>query len=154
MTSRCEYIHRQNYPELLTTRVCAFLPSLSATFTSTESTAATTESSPWWRCLKPAQSVWSSLMVSVKHNVDCSVLLPQTCHLLPAVLPPTPEGTVGDSLSSSQHPDVFVSSDGGYSWRGTLRGAHHYSILDSGGLIVAVEAQREGQVKIIKYDIE
>lgn len=63
------------------------------------------------------------------------------------------KGTVGDSLSSSQHPDVFVSSDGGYSWKGTLRGAHHYSILDSGGLIVAVEAQREGQVKIIKYII-
>lgn len=60
-------------------------------------------------------------------------------------------GTVGDSLSSSQHPDVFVSSDGGYHWRGTLRGPHHYSILDSGGLIVAVEAQREGQVKTIKY---
>uniref|UniRef100_A0A3Q1GJT0 Si:dkey-159a18.1 n=1 Tax=Acanthochromis polyacanthus TaxID=80966 RepID=A0A3Q1GJT0_9TELE len=58
-------------------------------------------------------------------------------------------GTVGDSLSSSQHPDVFVSSDGGYNWRGTLRGPHHYSILDSGGLIVAVEAQREGQVKTI-----
>lgn len=60
-------------------------------------------------------------------------------------------GTVGDSLSSSQHPDVFVSSDGGYNWRGTLRGPHHYSILDSGGLIVAVETRREGQVKTIKY---
>lgn len=70
------------------------------------------------------------------------------------VAPLTPKGTVGDSLSSSQHPDVFVSSDGGYSWRGTLRGPHHYSILDSGGLIVAVEAQREGQVKTIKYDVK
>ncbi|XP_022605011.1 sortilin-like [Seriola dumerili] len=63
-------------------------------------------------------------------------------------------GTVGDSLSSSQHPDVFVSSDGGYNWRGTLRGTHHYSILDSGGLIVAVEAQREGQVKTIKFSTD
>ncbi|XP_056224065.1 sortilin isoform X2 [Seriola aureovittata] len=63
-------------------------------------------------------------------------------------------GTVGDSLSSSQHPDVFVSSDGGYNWRGTLRGPHHYSILDSGGLIVAVEAQREGQVKTIKFSTD
>lgn len=60
-------------------------------------------------------------------------------------------GTVGDSLSSSQHPDVFVSTDGGYNWRGTLRGPHHYSILDSGGLVVAVEAHHEGQVKTIKY---
>ncbi|XP_031714653.1 sortilin isoform X2 [Anarrhichthys ocellatus] len=63
-------------------------------------------------------------------------------------------GTVGDSLSSSQHPDVFVSSDGGYNWRGTLRGPHHYSILDSGGLIVAVETQREGQVKTIKFSTD
>ncbi|XP_028427091.1 sortilin [Perca flavescens] len=63
-------------------------------------------------------------------------------------------GTVGDSLSSSQHPDVFVSSDGGYNWRGTLKGPHHYSILDSGGLIVAVEAQHEGQVKTIKFSTD
>nr|XP_057933144.1 sortilin isoform X1 [Doryrhamphus excisus] len=63
-------------------------------------------------------------------------------------------GTVGDCLSSSQHPDVFVSSDGGYNWRGTLRGPHHYSILDSGGLVVAVEAQREGQVKTIKFSTD
>uniref|UniRef100_A0A8D2ZK76 VPS10 domain-containing protein n=1 Tax=Scophthalmus maximus TaxID=52904 RepID=A0A8D2ZK76_SCOMX len=63
-------------------------------------------------------------------------------------------GTVGDSLSSSQHPDVFVSSDGGYSWRGTLRGPHHYSILDSGGLVVAVEAQRGGQVRTIKFSTD
>uniref|UniRef100_A0A3B3UU92 Si:dkey-159a18.1 n=1 Tax=Poecilia latipinna TaxID=48699 RepID=A0A3B3UU92_9TELE len=63
-------------------------------------------------------------------------------------------GSVGDSLSSSQHPDVFVSSDGGYNWRGTLRGPHHYSILDSGGLIVAVEVHREGQVKTIKFSTD
>ncbi|XP_068611668.1 sortilin [Brachionichthys hirsutus] len=63
-------------------------------------------------------------------------------------------GTVGDSLSSSTHPDVFVSSDGGYNWRGTLRGPHHYSILDSGGLIVAVEAHHERQVKTIKFSTD
>ncbi|XP_024139617.1 sortilin isoform X3 [Oryzias melastigma] len=63
-------------------------------------------------------------------------------------------GTVGDSLSSSQYPDVFVSSDGGYSWKGTLKGPHLYSILDSGGLIVAVEAQHKGQVKTIKFSTD
>uniref|UniRef100_A0A3B5MEM6 VPS10 domain-containing protein n=1 Tax=Xiphophorus couchianus TaxID=32473 RepID=A0A3B5MEM6_9TELE len=63
-------------------------------------------------------------------------------------------GSVGDSLSSSQHPDVFVSSDGGYNWIGTLKGPHHYSILDSGGLIVAVEVHREGQVKTIKFSTD
>ncbi|KAK1906961.1 Sortilin [Dissostichus eleginoides] len=44
--------------------------------------------------------------------------------------------------------------DGGYNWRGTLKGPHHYSILDSGGLIVAVETQREGQVKTIKFSTD
>ncbi|XP_026217857.1 sortilin [Anabas testudineus] len=63
-------------------------------------------------------------------------------------------GTVGDSLSSAQRPDVFVSSDGGYNWRGTLRGPHHYTILDSGGLLVAVEVRREGQVKTIKFSTD
>ncbi|XP_034019374.1 sortilin [Thalassophryne amazonica] len=63
-------------------------------------------------------------------------------------------GSVGESLSSSQHPDVFISSDGGYNWRGTLRGPHHYTILDSGGLLVAVEAHHEGQVKTIKFSTD
>ncbi|XP_061768162.1 sortilin isoform X2 [Nerophis ophidion] len=83
-------------------------------------------------------------------------------HIVPMLLMSEPtaiglviaHGTVGDCLSSSQHPDVFVSSDGGYSWRGTLRGPHHYSILDSGGLVVAVEARREGQVKTIKFSTD
>ncbi|KAM6984814.1 sortilin [Aplochiton taeniatus] len=63
-------------------------------------------------------------------------------------------GSVGDSITSSVHPDVYVSEDGGYSWRGTLRGPHHYSILDSGGLIVAVEAHNEGQVKALKFSTD
>ncbi|KAM8882826.1 sortilin isoform 2-T2 [Synchiropus picturatus] len=106
-------------------------------------------------------------------NVDCGVDV-KHCHLhvhgehsrnnqvvpmLPLTEPSAvglvlAHGSVGDALSSTQHPDVFVSSDGGYTWRGTLRGPHHYSILDSGGLIVAVEAQREGQVKTIKFSTD
>uniref|UniRef100_A0A3P9MZJ7 Si:dkey-159a18.1 n=1 Tax=Poecilia reticulata TaxID=8081 RepID=A0A3P9MZJ7_POERE len=35
-----------------------------------------------------------------------------------------------------------------------LRGPHHYSILDSGGLIVAVEVHREGEVKTIKFSTD
>ncbi|XP_070193615.1 sortilin-like isoform X2 [Littorina saxatilis] len=35
-------------------------------------------------------------------------------------------------------PDVFISSDGGYSWRKALDGPHSYIIADSGGLIVAM----------------
>ncbi|TRY82358.1 hypothetical protein DNTS_015104, partial [Danionella cerebrum] len=62
-------------------------------------------------------------------------------------------GSVGDSISAVR-PDVFVSGDGGYSWSGTLRGPHHYSILDSGGLILAVEAHRDRQISSIKFSTD
>lgn len=47
-------------------------------------------------------------------------------------------GSVGDAISVMR-PDVYVSDDGGYTWIKALNGAHHYAILDSGGLLVAVE---------------
>nr|CAH8847160.1 unnamed protein product [Trichobilharzia regenti] len=37
--------------------------------------------------------------------------------------------------------DVFVSSDGGYTWLKALDGPHHYQIANRGGLIVAVPAE-------------
>jgi len=48
-------------------------------------------------------------------------------------------GHVAASLQTSP-PDIFVSSDGGYSWRLALKGPHHYVIGDHGGLLVAVPA--------------
>uniref|UniRef100_A0A8B9JTA9 Sortilin-like n=1 Tax=Astyanax mexicanus TaxID=7994 RepID=A0A8B9JTA9_ASTMX len=62
-------------------------------------------------------------------------------------------GSVGDSISASK-PDVYVSSDGGYNWIGTLRGPHFYSILDSGGLLVAVEAHKDRPVHVIKFSTD
>ncbi|KAI4897850.1 hypothetical protein NFI96_027496 [Prochilodus magdalenae] len=62
-------------------------------------------------------------------------------------------GSVGDSISASK-PDVYVSSDGGYNWIGTLKGPHHYSILDSGGLIVAVESYKDRPVNSIKFSTD
>uniref|UniRef100_A0A8C2B435 Si:dkey-159a18.1 n=1 Tax=Cyprinus carpio TaxID=7962 RepID=A0A8C2B435_CYPCA len=62
-------------------------------------------------------------------------------------------GSVGDSISAAR-PDVYVSGDGGYTWWGTLRGPHHYTILDSGGLIVAVEAHRDRQISSIKFSTD
>lgn len=47
-------------------------------------------------------------------------------------------GSVGDAISIT-NPDVYISDDGGYTWSRTLEGPHHYAILDSGGIIVAVE---------------
>uniref|UniRef100_A0A3Q3KGR0 VPS10 domain-containing protein n=1 Tax=Monopterus albus TaxID=43700 RepID=A0A3Q3KGR0_MONAL len=45
--------------------------------------------------------------------------------------------SVGDAISVMT-PDVYVSDDGGYTWIKALSGPHHYAILDSGGLLVAV----------------
>ncbi|CAM9975339.1 unnamed protein product [Lampetra fluviatilis] len=46
-------------------------------------------------------------------------------------------GNVGASLNATER-DVYLSEDGGYTWSRVLQGPHYYSILDSGGLIVAV----------------
>lgn len=62
-------------------------------------------------------------------------------HFTKCFLTPSPSlspGSVGDA-ESAVSPDVYVSDDGGYSWLLALRGPHHYAILDSGGLLVAVE---------------
>ncbi|KAM4569672.1 sortilin isoform 2-T2 [Odontesthes bonariensis] len=58
------------------------------------------------------------------------------------------------ALSEPTAIGLVIAHDGGYNWRGTLRGPHHYSILDSGGLIVAVESHHGGQVKTIKFSTD
>lgn len=54
------------------------------------------------------------------------------------------QGSVGDAISVMR-PDVYVSDDGGYTWIKALDGPHHYAILDSGGLLVAVEHNKQQQ---------
>ncbi|XP_019941905.2 sortilin-like [Paralichthys olivaceus] len=61
-------------------------------------------------------------------------------------------GSVGDA-ESALSPDVYVSDDGGYSWLLALRGPHHYAILDSGGLLVAVE-HTNSPVNQIKFSTD
>ncbi|KAM8977225.1 sortilin [Pelodytes ibericus] len=61
-------------------------------------------------------------------------------------------GSVGGAVSVSR-PNVYLSDDGGYSWSLVLDGPHHYAILDSGGLIVAVE-QSKLPVNIIKFSTD
>jgi len=53
-------------------------------------------------------------------------------------------GNIGDGLNMKP-PDVYVSRDGGYSWKQppSLVGPHHYGIGDSGGLLYAVPASSE-----------
>ncbi|XP_038871843.1 sortilin-like isoform X2 [Salvelinus namaycush] len=63
-----------------------------------------------------------------------------------------PGGSVGDPASVLS-PDVYVSDDGGYSWLRALTGPHHYAILDSGGLLVAVE-HTSAPVNQIKFSTD
>ncbi|KAK2521800.1 Sort1 [Columba livia] len=58
-------------------------------------------------------------------------------------------GSVGGAISVMS-PDVYISDDGGYTWARMLEGPHHYAILDSGGLIVAIEHSSQ-PVNIIEY---
>ncbi|XP_035015693.1 sortilin 1b [Hippoglossus stenolepis] len=62
-------------------------------------------------------------------------------------------GSVGDSISVMK-PDVYVSDDGGYTWMKALNGPHHYSILDSGGLLVAVEHSPTQPINKIKFSTD
>ncbi|XP_061113939.1 sortilin-like isoform X1 [Conger conger] len=62
-------------------------------------------------------------------------------------------GSVGDSVSAMK-PDVYVSDDGGYSWLLALEGPHHYAILDSGGLLVAVEHNPSLPIAQIKFSTD
>ncbi|BFZ10688.1 hypothetical protein BsWGS_13727 [Bradybaena similaris] len=50
-------------------------------------------------------------------------------------------------------PDVFLSSDGGYTFKRVLRGPHHYEIADSGGLLVAVPMNTD-YPKVVKFSTD
>ncbi|GAB1600804.1 sortilin-like [Argonauta hians] len=60
-------------------------------------------------------------------------------------------GHVANTLQTTE-PDVFVSSDGGYSWHKALDKPHHYQIADSGGLLVAVPSEK--YPKYVKFSTD
>ncbi|MCJ8744221.1 hypothetical protein PDJAM_G00115910 [Pangasius djambal] len=62
-------------------------------------------------------------------------------------------GSVGDAVSVLS-PDIYVSDDGGYTWARALKGPHHYAILDSGGLLVAVEHNPIQPISQIKFSTD
>ncbi|XP_008294333.1 sortilin 1b [Stegastes partitus] len=62
-------------------------------------------------------------------------------------------GSVGDAISVMK-PDVYVSDDGGYTWIKALDGPHHYAILDSGGLLVAVEHSPTQPINQLKFSTD
>ncbi|XP_069489109.1 sortilin isoform X3 [Ambystoma mexicanum] len=61
-------------------------------------------------------------------------------------------GSVGDAISVMS-PDVYISDDGGYTWSKTLTGPHYYAILDSGGILVAIE-QSMKPISVIKFSTD
>jgi len=61
-------------------------------------------------------------------------------------------GQIASALQMTD-PDVFVSSDGGYTWTLALKGPHHYQIADHGGLLVAVPADSPTP-NVIKFSVD
>ena len=60
-------------------------------------------------------------------------------------------GNVGDALSTDD-PDLFVSSDGGYNWARSLLGPHKTRIGDSGAVVWAVVHEDEINEIKFRYD--
>ncbi|XP_053562736.1 sortilin [Bombina bombina] len=116
---------------------------------------------------------WSPLRKPENTNCDLTAKDKEQCSLhihaqysisqrLTVPMPPLSEpnavglviahGSVGDAVSISR-PAVYLSDDGGYSWSKVLDGPHHYAILDSGGLIVAVE-QSDEPINTVKFSTD
>ncbi|KAG9270775.1 sortilin-like [Astyanax mexicanus] len=92
--------------------------------------------------------IHASYSISMKLNVPMLPLSePNAVGLIIA------HGSVGDAISVLT-PDVYVSDDGGYSWLRALEGPHHYAILDSGGLLVAVEHNPTVPISQIKFSTD
>ncbi|XP_078730169.1 sortilin isoform X1 [Lampetra fluviatilis] len=62
-------------------------------------------------------------------------------------------GTVADAMAV-EDVDVYVSDDGGYTWAQVLEGPHHYAVLDSGGLLVAVPSGAVLMQDTIKFSTD
>ncbi|XP_062855045.1 sortilin 1b [Trichomycterus rosablanca] len=92
--------------------------------------------------------IHASYSMSVKMNVPVLPLSePNAVGLVIA------HGSVGDTISILT-PDVYVSDDGGYTWMRALEGPHHYAILDSGGLLVAVEHNPNIPIAQVKFSTD
>uniref|UniRef100_A0A8C0ITL8 Sortilin 1 n=1 Tax=Chelonoidis abingdonii TaxID=106734 RepID=A0A8C0ITL8_CHEAB len=85
--------------------------------------------------------------ISLNHNVPMLPLSePNVVGIVIA------HGSVGDAVPVVS-PDVYISDDGGYTWTWVLEGPHHYAILDSGGIIVAIEHSLE-PINVIKFSTD
>ncbi|KAG8589148.1 hypothetical protein GDO81_006276 [Engystomops pustulosus] len=117
----------------------------------------------WSRLNKPENADCDS---TAKDKAKCSLHIHAQYSMsqnLAVPLPPMSEpnaigiviahGSVGDAVSVAR-PSVYLSDDGGYSWTRVLDGPHHYAILDSGGLIVAIQQSYDMPVNTIKFSTD
>ncbi|KAK0146775.1 Sortilin [Merluccius polli] len=140
-----------------------FITSTLAEDSSVQSVVSFDQGGEWLPLLKPANSKCNttakdpekcSLHIHAAYSTSMKLNIP----MLPLSEPNAvgliiAHGSVGDSLST-MNPDVYVSDDGGYSWFRALKGPHHYSILDSGGLMVAVEHSPTKPINQIKFSTD
>lgn len=95
-----------------------------------------------------------SLHIHASYSISMSMKVP----MLPLSEPNAvglvlAHGSVGSAISMMT-PDVYVSDDGGYTWLKALKGPHHYAILDSGGLLVAVKHNPDIAISEIQFSTD
>ncbi|XP_033484795.1 sortilin 1b [Epinephelus lanceolatus] len=140
-----------------------FITSVLAEDTSVQSVVSFDQGGEWVPLRKPANSkcdatakdpdkctlhIHAAYSIAMRLNVPMLPLSePNAVGLILA------HGSVGDAISVMK-PDVYVSDDGGYTWIKALNGPHHYAILDSGGLLVAVEHSPTQPINKIKFSTD
>ncbi|KAL1020830.1 hypothetical protein UPYG_G00005250 [Umbra pygmaea] len=139
-----------------------FITSILAEDNSVRSVVSFDQGGEWVPLQKPANSRCESTakdpeQCSLHIHAAYSIAMRVNVPLLPLSEPNAvglimAHGSVGDAISVLV-PDVFVSDDGGYTWLKALIGPHHYAILDSGGLLVAVESSTK-PIKEIKFSTD
>lgn len=140
-----------------------FVTSILAEDDSVQSVVSFDQGGEWLPLLKPANSQCDSTAkdpdkCSLHIHAAYSTAMGLNIPMLPLMEPNAvglilAHGSVGDAISVI-NPDVYVSDDGGYTWLLALKGPHHYAILDSGGLLVAVEHSTTEPVNQIKFSTD
>uniref|UniRef100_A0A0S7F0J0 Sortilin n=1 Tax=Poeciliopsis prolifica TaxID=188132 RepID=A0A0S7F0J0_9TELE len=125
-----------------------FITSVLAEDTSVQSVVSFDQGGEWLPLRKPANTKCDATAkdpdkCSLHIHAAYSIAMKLDVPMLPLTEPNAvgliiAHGSVGDAISVMKS-DVYVSDDGGYTWMKALNGPHHYAMLDSGGLLVAVE---------------
>lgn len=61
-------------------------------------------------------------------------------------------GSIGQSLSTYEEGDTFLSTDAGLSWKMVAKGAHKYEFGDQGSLLILVDDEQF--TSTVKYSLD